>query len=291
MQLLLLKDILVAADPDDLAFSAVMTAARLASAAGAALHVVSVVTGASRDHVGDAIRSGLANALERAGTPVDADSIHVVEDDPARAIDSCADRIGADVIVLGRHRAQGSSTHSIGGTAIAVVTTASIPCLVASAPLRLPLRRVLVPLDVSDAARGALLVGLSWASALRNPADGDTERQDAVLTALHVLPSAEPGTRPSMPAAIQRGLDTARAVGGKWAGVSIQGETVINPDVTQGIATYVSEQSPDLLVIGTSGLGFEAIGRLGSVAASVVTAVDVPTLLVPPAVWLAHAGR
>jgi len=34
----------------------------------------------------------------------------------------------------------------------------------------------------------------------------------------------------------------------------------------------------------------DAVGRLGSVAASVAMAVDVPSLLVPPAVWMEHAG-
>ena len=40
--------------------------------------------------------------------------------------------------------------------------------LVLAEPLRLPLRRVLVPIDLSETARGALMVALTWASALRS---------------------------------------------------------------------------------------------------------------------------
>jgi nucleotide-binding universal stress UspA family protein len=46
-----------------------------------------------------------------------------------------------------------------------------------------------------------------------------------------------------------------------------------------------------LVVMGTRGLGLDPVGRLGSVTASAIQALAVPTLLVPPAVWKGFAPR
>ena len=59
--------------------------------------------------------------------------------------------------------------------------------------------------------------------------------------------------------------------------------------MAKGIVHSVSDSAPDLIVMGTRGLGLDAVGRLGSIAASVIKAVDVPVLLIPPAVWEEHA--
>jgi nucleotide-binding universal stress UspA family protein len=137
--------------------------------------------------------------------------------------------------------------------------------------------------------RGALLVGLSWASALRGRLHAKGERAEVALTALHVQPSSR-GTRASSPTeAVETELEPIRRVADTWSGVSVKGETSVNANVTQGIADYVRDSPPDLIVMGTRGLGLDAVGRLGSVAASVMNAVDVPVLLVPPAVWMEHA--
>ncbi|MDB4887502.1 MAG: Universal stress protein family, partial [Gemmatimonadetes bacterium] len=77
--------------------------------------------------------------------------------------------------------------------------------------------------------------------------------------------------------------------GGTWAGVTVDGETVTDADVIRGIASFTARHRPDLVVLGTRGLGVGPVGRIGSVAASVATSLDVPTLLVPPAVWMEHA--
>jgi nucleotide-binding universal stress UspA family protein len=72
--------------------------------------------------------------------------------------------------------------------------------------------------------------------------------------------------------------------------VSVHGETLSNPSVSEGIASFVTRHRPDLVVLGTRGLGLDPVGRLGSVTASVAQSIDVPTLLVPPALWMAHAS-
>ena len=207
MRLLTLKTILVATELDDAALPAVVAASELAGTAGASLHAVSVATPHEHGDRGtpDAWAQ-LANILARAGANADHASIHVLEGDPAFAIGSLADRLRADVIVLGPQRNRQAGVRTLGGTALAVVTNASSPCLVVSGPFRLPLHRVLVPIDLSDTARGALLVGLSWASALRGGAPGNSTATNVALTALHVQPSPRQGQH-----IITAGCDGTRA--------------------------------------------------------------------------------
>jgi nucleotide-binding universal stress UspA family protein len=195
-------------------------------------------------------------------------------------------RIQADVVVLGAHREHRSRTHGIGGTALAVATDSSCPVLVASTPLNLPLSRVLVPVDLSDTARGALLVGLSWASGLRPPAHEGSDQHDVTLTALHIAPVSG-----AMPPALTRELDAVRQAGGNWAGVSTREETIASTDAANGIATYAGSNGAELIVMGTRGLGLDAVGRLGSVAATVTRIIHVPVLLVPPAIWMGYVAQ
>ena len=292
MRLLTLRNILVATELDDAALPALVAASDLSSAAGASLHAVSVAT--SRDHRRGVVpgtpkaQAALGDLLARTGARSNAKT-HVFEGDPASAIGSLADRLRADVIVLGPHRERSGDVRALGGTALAVVTNASSPCLVVSGAFRLPLRRVLVPIDLSDTARGALLVGLSWASALRGGARENATQVDVALTALHVRPDTRDADASSRLPAIERELEYIRQVGGTWAGVSIDGHTSASADVARGIVDYVDDNAADLVVMGTRGLGLDPAGRLGSVTASVMRMLAVPALLVPPAVWIAHA--
>src|SRR4051812_18303694 len=164
MRLLRLKTVLVATDLDETASAPLRTGERIAEASGAALHVVHVVHDVHSS--GDsASTSALNETLRRTGLTTDEAATHVVAGDPARAINLLADRVGADVIVLGPHRQRDAT--GFGSTALAVVTNAAVPCLVARNVLHLPVQRMIVGVDLSDTARGALVIGLSWASALR----------------------------------------------------------------------------------------------------------------------------
>lgn len=287
MRFLRLKSVLVAVDPEHPVHPAILTAAQLAGAAGASLHacVVTAPEGARDESVQTRARAELSANLLRAGVRANEVTVHVLSGDPAFAIRSLGDRIRADVVVLGPHRERASRSRSFGGTALAIVTNAWSPCLIVSTPLELPLSDVLVPVDLSDAARGALLVGLSWASALRRAPLEKEGAGDARLTALHV----QAGSSTTPPAFVEKELALIRQSGGTWSGVSIHGETVSSTNVADGIASFVTRHRPDLVVLGTRGLGLDPVGRLGSVAASVTQSIDVPTLLVPPALWMAHA--
>ena len=123
--------------------------------------------------------------------------MHIATGEPPSSIGSIADKLDADVVILGRGRTNAAVMHDrpIGGTAYAVMSRSRAPCLAISEPLNLPIRNALVAIDRSDSARGALLVALSWVSALRGGRPGE---EYPTLTALYVDPGramARPGAR------------------------------------------------------------------------------------------------
>src|SRR4029079_1040597 len=141
----------------------------------------------------------------------------------------------------------------------AIVTASWAPCLVVAETLRLPVRHVLVPLDLSDTARGALLVALSWASALRSQ---ENSAAGVRLTVLYADQSSG-GRRSSAVDQLEMDLTRARAAAGTWAGGAIEGPEVVSGDAATAIASYAKEHRVDLIVLGTRGLGLDAVGRLG----------------------------
>jgi nucleotide-binding universal stress UspA family protein len=278
VKLLTLKTILVATDLNEGSRAALATARELAESAGAAVHVVYV----SDDPAAD---EHLAARLGELGFPVEDASAHVVKGDPASAINTLGDEIGADAILVGPHRArhEGQGSDVLGSTALALVTNASVPCLVVTSQLRIPLQCAVAAVDISDTARGTLAVALSWTSALR------AQRVDAepstVLTMLHVDRSATQRSE------LEEMLEYVRREAGSWAGATIESAQIENADAASGIAGYATTHRADMVVLGTRGLAVESAGRVGSVALAVIKTLEVPVLLVPPAMWAAPANH
>jgi nucleotide-binding universal stress UspA family protein len=296
MRPLLISTVLVATDlhssSDTVIDPAIDSGHRLAAAAGAALHVVHVDEPAQTSRQSGSPRRSLADALGRAlqhaGVPEQKATIHLLAGAPADTIRTLAGGIGADVIVVGPHRprAAGGSGRSLGGTARDVVLGSTAPCLVATRSLRLPLERVLVPIDLSATARGASLVGLSWASALRA---GGTSGRRTTLGLLHVL--AADADEASATSSFDRELERVRESAGSWAGLEVEGITLRTGSGPAGaIVECANERRSDLVVVGTRGLGLDDRTRLGSVSAAVIELAEVNVLLVPPSVWQAHAA-
>ena len=294
------KIVLAAIDVDESSVSVLQGARDLADAAGATLHVVNVAPSkAGREaptQPDDTERKrAIRPLLDRAHLTAANVPVHLLAGEPAHAIRSLADGVHADVIVLGRHRDRRppSSGQRLGSTALGVVTNSWAPCLVLSKSMRLPIERVLVPVDLSETSRGALVVGLSWASALRGARKGVGSATDETvsLTALFVDKSAASADRSSsQPRALEDELSRLRADAGQWAGVTVSGATRSGNDVGAAIADVAHENGCDLLVLGTRGLGLDDVGRLGSVSLAVARRVEAPILLVPPAVWRTYAG-
>lgn len=298
MQLLHLKVVLAAIDTDESALETLRGAHDLATAAGARLHVVSVEfsssdTGRRASSPTDARSDAARQLIDRAGlTPSDVE-LHLLAGEPAHLIRSLADKIQADVIILGKHRGGEVGRPGMGSTALAIVTNSWAPCLILSRPLRLPLERVLVAIDLSDTSRGALVVALSWASALRGAAmpSGSLASDTVALTALVVETRARTASGASRRAqALDDELNRIRGDAGTWAHVAIGGAVTGNDDVPQAIADYAGEHHSDLIVLGTRGLGLDGVGRVGSVSLGVLRHAVAPTLLVPPAVWSSYAS-
>jgi nucleotide-binding universal stress UspA family protein len=289
MHLLRLKIILAAVEMDEAAVSTLRTASALAAAAGAQLEVVHVARDAHARDSKARLEEGVRSLLGRAGVEVHTTPIHVQFGDPAHSICVLADKVRADVIVLGPHRRDIERGNRLGSTALGIVTESWAPCLVVTEPMRLPVERVVVPLDLSDTARGALVVGLSWASALRSQKGHENTR--VRLTTLYADQSSHERGTPPAPQ-FEAELSRVRGDAGTWAGVAIEGPEIVPGDPATVIAAYAAEQPVDLIVMGTRGLGIDTTGRLGSVAGDVASRVDTPLLLVPPAVWQTYAdGR
>jgi nucleotide-binding universal stress UspA family protein len=215
--------------------------------------------------------------------------IHVVAGPPADTIRSVAHRVAADVVVIGPHRERspGVGGRSLGGTALSVAELAIVPCLVAARPIRLPLERVLVSIDLSETARGTLLAALSWASALRV---GSSPDRHTTLTVLRVDTGAEDGADEGTTTSIDRELERVQRVAGAWAGVTVRKLTEKSANAARAIIDRAVGERADLVVLGTRERELGDAPRLGSVSAEVSTGLAVPSLLVPPAVWRAHVS-
>ena len=275
MWLLTLKSILVATDLGEASRPALRTAARRAPLAGARLHLVHVVD--DREHADEGrLREHFRLAAPDAGEP---DSARVIAGPPAAVIARLAAEVGADAVVLGPHR-KAAGAGELGSTAEAVVRSAPCPCLVAATELRLPLERVVVPIDLSEAAGGALSVALSWASALR------PRGATAQLTALHVTGDPAP---PTAGQRVEEEVRRARAHAGGAAHVEIREMVAPGSDAAETILREAVSASADLLVMGTHGAA-RAASRLGSVSAAVARGTPCPLLLVPPAAWMGRGA-
>lgn len=270
MRLLTLKSVLVATDLEPSSASALRTAARLASLAGATLHVVHVADQAARV---DETRLR-AQLEETAPDAPGLESARIVAGAPAEAIVERAAAVDADVVILGPHRRGNRPAGELGSTAAAVVRTAPCPCLVTATELRLPLERVVAAVDASGTAGGVLSVALTWASALR-PRGGTAE-----ITALHVTTASGEDSL----GRVRQVVQGARARAGGASFVEIREQLRPGPDPAEEILRAARSGAADLLAVGTRGVQPVDAG-LGSVSAAVARATPCPLLLVPPASW------
>ena len=131
-----------------------------------------------------------------------------------------------------------------------------------------------MPLDISEPARGALAVGITWASALRPRNRNDATR----LTALHVAANPQEGAP-----VVEQEVERVRQVFGDAIGVDIDTRTESGAP-----ASVIREQAErgayDMIVMATRGETPQK-AALGSVSLDVVMKSACPVLLVPPGVW------
>jgi nucleotide-binding universal stress UspA family protein len=289
MRLLKLDAILVATDLTETSAGAIATATRLADAAGAALHVAHVAPGEDELSAaagrGDEYEQKLEKAVDPSGTT--RPQRHLMYGEPHRAISSLAGKIKADVVVLGRRAGARSPTSDrpVGSTAYAFVTHTLVPVLVVVEPLSIPMHNALVAVDASEAARGSLLVAVSWSSALRERGPTNAE-----LTVLHVDTGADPTERSAqMRRSATHDADVLQRNAAGWAGVTVKRLTVKDPDPAAAISRNAVDSRAELVVLGTRASAEHGSSIWGSVSAAVTRRLSIPVLLVPPAVWRNHA--
>ncbi|MEX2470872.1 MAG: universal stress protein [Gemmatimonadota bacterium] len=266
--------------------AALGSAAALARAEGASLHVLHCVPEPvlpywrggidrkTRDRWLDAAREGLGEQLGRVlGDDVRGVTPVVLLGSPFREITNHARAVSADVIVLGPHRPRAVLDDLLGTTADRVLRTSGRPCLLAHAPLTAPVTRLLVATDFSVHARRALDTALDWFGS----------RPALHIDLLHVYDVGSPVYRPfDAEALLAQQIEETRSRLPSEADVTFRARTLTAPLAAEGLTTAVERFPSDLLVLGTHGHGFMARALLGSLASSVARMVRHPLLFVPP---------
>ncbi|HET8656268.1 MAG TPA: universal stress protein [Longimicrobiaceae bacterium] len=298
-----IRSVLIASDLSESSDEVLRAAAEIASLSGAVLHVIHVLEPPPLHLPGAAdgaldvearlqtARLALAEQLRRTATRQAAKSAHTALDAPHRAIRERAREVGADLIVIGANRGRDLGDHLLGTTADRLVRTSEAPCLIVRGPVPLPLRRVLVPTDLSRHSELALAEAFTWATALGLPPTAEDGEPTEVL-AFHVIPLlgaidlAAPN-REWVAARLRDQVATARA--GVPAAVRLRARVEVTQHTSPAAEILRRAGSgTDLLVLGTHGRS--ALGRtlIGSVASEVARRAECPVLLVPPVFEVAY---
>ncbi|HEX6374017.1 MAG TPA: universal stress protein [Longimicrobium sp.] len=293
-----IRSVLAATDLTPASDDVLGSAARLARAAGARLHVIHAfdlelsaypeIDGSAPTFPGriaeahERLDAQLAHTLPEG---MEADSREIVIYVAHRAILDRAAQVQADVIVLGPHRDR--SAGLLGTTADRVIRSAPCPCLVVHHPLTLPLRRVLVPIDLSDPAAGALATALGWCERL-GPADAALLLPPVQLDVVHVIPrfldcdelaANHAAMGPRLSAQVER------ALAGHGSQVDVREELLWGDPAATEIVRYAAQRHAELIILATHGHGALTRALVGSVASAVARTAPCAVLLVPPAQW------
>jgi universal stress protein E len=292
-----IRSILVTTDLQAASDDVLRGAAEIALRAGAELHLLHALD-LPRSGYGTALhlrqripaaRNALREQIARALPPgVQAASEQVWVEAPPAAINLRAEEVGADLIVLGPHQPRMFRGPILGTTADRVLRSARVPVLILGQPVRLPLRRVVIPIDLSDPASGALDQGLLWARTF-----GEQEPQQSgatEATVLHVVPRVYemydfPFDRTVLAPELNREIvEAVERIGGTGA-LTVRDDVVWGNSPGETIIHDVEDGRADLLVMGTHGYG--ALGRalVGSITSAVARATPCPMLLVPAPMW------
>lgn len=303
MRALTIRSILVASDLQPSSDVALRGAATLAKQLSAELHVVHAlniptsgypITGESiafQQQIHDGRRSLREQVLRTVPEGVTVSSQQVRIGSAQQIINERTSEVGAQLLVLGPHRPRAFRGPILGNTADRVLRSAEVPVLILAELLTLPLREVVVPMDLSDPARGALDQGLTWAGTLgaHEPENGHAVAQ---LRVMHVIPRVYevydfPFDRAVIAPQLNREIDEAIERVGTAGRIDTREEIVWGNSPAEEIIRYVENGHVDLLVMGTHGYG--ALGRalIGSITSMVARAAPCPILLVPPALWTA----
>jgi nucleotide-binding universal stress UspA family protein len=239
-----------------------------------------------RETVIETARAGADRRMREFSTALGAQRIwiEIRDGDPALQIDAVASEYDADLVVVGPHGTRPGIWDRPGGTAEKLVREAKHDVLLAANPGADAPRRLLVPLDESDATTAVL----AWARLL-------AERPEIEMTLLHVVSSSMLNELMSAGAVIsgvmvpipEEVLTNAEMDAGSWlqqlASESGLDRPEVKTDVKTGdpadqILAQAERLDADLIVMGSSAHGLRA-AILGSVAREVLRSAKRPVLV------------
>lgn len=206
----------------------------------------------------------------------------VLEGDPFDGILRAAADIRPDLVVMGSHRKQMLDMF-MGTTLERVIRKGTFPVLMVNHEAQRNYRRVVVPVDMTDASAHALraalalgLIGETGATLLHGffaAAKGQMLVAGLEMGAIseHVADEQQVKTNELTKFLVEKGLV------GRWQFRIEEGGPM------EIIAKAVEQLQPDLLVMGTHGRTGLAKALIGSVAEEVLRTVSVDILVVPPA--------
>ena len=270
------RNILAATDLTPRDDRVIRSAARLAHAFSAQLHVVFVAP----PWEGETEARHLAELTEQVrrclGDEEEVDAA-VVYDRPFHGLLVHAASVGADLIVLGAHRGSGTSARWRGTTAERVVRSADVPCLVVDEELTLPVRHVGVSTDFSPASRGAALLIAEWMPLLNPDANTST------LT----LVSGDSAGEGHAARRLDQEVERLREMTDTDGQITVRTEDlrVASGGGAVEVAVWADTSDVDLLVVCTEGRrGWERVWH-GSHAIAMTMESLCPVLLIPDALW------
>lgn len=283
-----IHSILVASDLGPASDKVVGGAAALAGGLGAELHLLHVLDlsvlpraegASSAPSFPERIRQAedaLAEQVRTVAPNARPSSLRVMNQAVHEAILDRAEEVSASLIAVGPHRGGGIGAHVLGTTADRVIRAAKVPCLIASSPLSLPVRRIGVPTDFSEPSRDALDAALSLSI-------GSAPEIHVFHVGWNVEREDDPGIeKEKLGPALQTEVSHAVSRLGQPLASTIQTEVLWGVSPAAMIVQYAEQAELDLLVLGTHGYAGLKRFLIGSVASGVARQAPCPVLLVPP---------
>jgi nucleotide-binding universal stress UspA family protein len=299
----MLRTILVPLDGSALSEQALPVAARLAHAAGAALHIAHVHTFATANPItvegmpviDDELRSLAADHerayLERVAAPLAAARLApltaLLEGPVAPTLAAHARAIDADLIVLTSHGHSGFTHLWLGSVAETLVRGSGVPLLLLrpdASGAAGPFRRILAPLDGSATAE-EILPHAAGLAALEG-AELCLMRVIDTLPVPEIMPFAEhyrmgealiAEARAQAEAALERAAERLRA-----GGASVSTLVTEGAQPTRAILEVCASRSVDLLALATHGRGGLRRAFLGGTADKLLRGAALPALIYRP---------
>jgi nucleotide-binding universal stress UspA family protein len=227
-----------------------------------------------------ALQRQLDNQIARLGIDrTELAGIHLEVSPAHRYLVEVAGQIGADLIVVG-------STESprlaklFGSTADRVVRKAACPVLVVRDEVCMPLRRILMPVDLSPLSAEAFEAGMRFLTWIAGGAPPQVEAL-FVMTGLDRQALSPRATE--IEVELLANQELKRFIATHAGGVTWKVEPLVEEGfVDEEILSRVEATEPDLVILGTHGRsGFERF-MLGSVASIVVRQGACNVLVIPP---------